>query len=82
MKERRGTVIIPRFKTEYGVELKETLSSMGMDIALDPQKADFYGMLQNDPKDAFSSKVSNTRHLLVLMKKERKQRLSLPLKWL
>jgi serine protease inhibitor len=39
---RQGTVVLPRFKLEYGVELKEALKALGMRAAFG--KADFSGM--------------------------------------
>lgn len=39
-----GGVRIPRFELEYGLELKDVLSSMGMGIAFDPGRADFSNM--------------------------------------
>ncbi|ODU24294.1 MAG: hypothetical protein ABS95_02010 [Verrucomicrobia bacterium SCN 57-15] len=41
--EREGTVVIPKFKIEYGVELKGTLQALGMKHAFD-NKADFSGI--------------------------------------
>jgi len=40
--EREGTVVLPRFKVEYGVELKEPLKALGMRAAFG--KADFSGI--------------------------------------
>jgi serpin B len=40
--EREGTVVLPRFKLEYGVELKEPLKTLGMRAAFG--KADFSGI--------------------------------------
>jgi serine protease inhibitor len=40
--EREGTVVLPRFKLEYGVELKGSLKAMGMRAAFG--KADFSGI--------------------------------------
>jgi serine protease inhibitor len=40
--ERRGTVVLPRFKLEYGVELKQPLRTLGMRAAFG--KADFSGL--------------------------------------
>lgn len=40
--EREGTVVLPRFKLEYGVELKEPLKALGMKAAFG--KADFSGI--------------------------------------
>jgi serpin B len=39
---RQGTVVLPRFKLEYGVELKQTLKALGMRAAFG--KADFSGI--------------------------------------
>ena len=40
--KREGSVVLPRFKVEYGVEFKEPLKAMGMRAAFG--KADFSGM--------------------------------------
>jgi len=40
--DREGTVVLPRFKVEYGVELKEPLKALGMRAAFG--KADFSGI--------------------------------------
>ena len=40
--EREGTVVLPRFKLEYGVELKKPLKALGMRAAFD--NADFSGI--------------------------------------
>jgi serpin B len=40
--EREGTVVLPRFKVEYGVELKEPLKALGMSAAFGG--ADFSGI--------------------------------------
>ena len=40
--EREGTVVLPRFKVEYGVELKEPLKALGMQAAFG--NADFSGI--------------------------------------
>lgn len=49
---REGTVVLPRFKLEYGVELKQPLKSLGMRAAF--AKADFSGM---SPQPLFVSAV-------------------------
>lgn len=36
-----GTIVLPRFTVEYGVELGGALKSLGMGIAFDPTEADF-----------------------------------------
>ncbi len=45
-RRREGTVQIPRFKLEYGTDLKQPLSALGMAPAFDLQKANFSGMGQ------------------------------------
>ncbi len=44
--DREGTVVLPKFKLEYGVELEQSLKSMGMKTAFDdrPGRADFSGI--------------------------------------
>ena len=44
--EREGTVVLPRFKVEYGVELKEPLKALGMRAAFG--KADLSGISDRD----------------------------------
>jgi serpin B len=39
-----GTVVIPKFKIEYSVELKKPLESLGMKLAFDAGHADFSGI--------------------------------------
>jgi serine protease inhibitor len=43
-KSAEGTVVIPRFKVEYGIELKKPLESLGMKLAFDSGRADFSGI--------------------------------------
>ena len=44
--DREGTVVLPKFKLEYGVELEQPLKAMGMKTAFDdrPGNADFSGI--------------------------------------
>ena len=42
--EKEGTLMLPRFKLEYGVELKEPLQALGMKSAFDAAAADFSGI--------------------------------------
>jgi len=37
----KGEIVLPRFKMDYGKELKDALASLGMGIAFDQMKADF-----------------------------------------
>jgi serine protease inhibitor len=39
-----GTIVIPKFKVEYGIELKRPLESLGMKLAFDAGHADFSGI--------------------------------------
>ncbi|WP_421658749.1 serpin family protein [Leptothermofonsia sp. ETS-13] len=43
-RSRPGTVQIPRFKLEYDIELKRTLSALGMAVAFDGSRSDFSGI--------------------------------------
>lgn len=45
--EREGTVVLPKFRIEYGVELKQALQALGMKTAFD-KRADFSG-ISNEP---------------------------------
>lgn len=40
---------LPRFRAEYGVNLRETLQQMGMEMAFDPYAANFTGMISPGP---------------------------------
>jgi len=42
--ENEGTVVLPKFKLEYSVELNQPLQAMGMKTAFDPTNADFSGI--------------------------------------
>ena len=54
---RKGEVIIPKFKFEYGASLKNTLSTMGMGIAFDRASADFRKMVDMRGVNAFIGDV-------------------------
>ncbi|MFO7674807.1 MAG: serpin family protein [bacterium] len=45
LRMRRGEVVLPRFRLEYAKKLNDALKRVGMDIAFDPARADFHGML-------------------------------------
>lgn len=47
--EKQGRVGLPRFKMEFGADLKEALSEMGMGIAFDEDRADFGLMCERMP---------------------------------
>jgi serpin B len=42
--EKEGTVVLPKFKLEYSVELKQPLQALGMKTAFGPLGADFSGI--------------------------------------
>jgi serine protease inhibitor len=42
---RQGSVALPKFKMEYSEELKQALSSLGLGIAFDPERAQFSRMI-------------------------------------
>ncbi len=44
LRSTEGNIVLPRFKLEYEVTLNSTLETLGMEIAFDPQRADFSGM--------------------------------------
>jgi len=41
---KEGTLVLPKFKLEYSVELKQPLQALGMKMAFDLDKADFSGI--------------------------------------
>jgi serpin B len=45
--EKEGTLVLPKFKLEYSVELAPPLRSLGMKMAFDMQQADFSGIAPN-----------------------------------
>lgn len=45
MSAKQGTIVLPRFKSDYSASLKRTLSALGMSIAFSPS-ADFSGMVK------------------------------------
>jgi serine protease inhibitor len=42
-----GEIVLPRFKIEYETSLNDTLKSLGMGVAFDPDGADFTGMIKS-----------------------------------
>jgi serpin B len=42
--EKEGTLVLPKFKLEYSVELKQPLQALGMKTAFNPTNADFSGI--------------------------------------
>ncbi len=54
--KRKVQVFLPRFKIEFGLDLKRALKSMGMPLAFDEHRADFSGMT-DDPQGLYIAKV-------------------------
>ena len=48
LRSREGQLWLPRFTMEYEQSLNEALSRLGMDIAFDEGRADFFGMIPRD----------------------------------
>ncbi|RKJ62196.1 hypothetical protein D7X33_26520 [Butyricicoccus sp. 1XD8-22] len=57
--ETEGTILLPKFKLEYEVELKETLESLGMSSAFN-KNANFSNMIQEAQEIAISSVKQKT----------------------
>ncbi|MDG2617341.1 serpin family protein [Thermoleptolyngbya sichuanensis XZ-Cy5] len=55
-RRREGMVKLPRFNTEFSVELNDALKSLGMAIAFDPDQADFSAMIN---AQAFINRVQH-----------------------
>jgi serpin B len=52
-----GDIKIPRFKMDFESSLNQTLKALGMDLAFNPNRADFSGM--RDQRDLFISEVKH-----------------------
>ena len=55
---------LPKFEAEWRGELKDLLSQMGLDLAFDPERADF-SALGNSPADYFLSQVLHATRIEV-----------------
>jgi len=55
--EKEGTVMLPRFKLEYSVELIQPLQALGMKLAFDSKHADFSGIC---PEHCISQALQKT----------------------
>lgn len=49
-KQTEGDVVIPRFKSEYEVSLNDALKALGLEVAFDPDRANFEGMRAIPPR--------------------------------
>lgn len=56
---------IPKFKSEYSVELNDTLKNMGMTDAFDPEKADFSGIGTSDRGNLYIDMVLHKTYIEV-----------------
>lgn len=56
---------IPKFESEYSVEMSEILKSMGMTDAFDADRADFTGLGQSDAGNIFISRVIHKTYIAV-----------------
>ena len=56
-KSEKTDIYLPKFKIEYGVELSETLKSMGMVNAFDPATADFSNMINSSSVRPYINRV-------------------------
>ena len=59
---------IPKFEVEYGTELSEVLSGMGMDDAFDPERADFGSLGTSDSGGLYISQVIHKTFIAVAEK--------------
>jgi serine protease inhibitor len=64
MRREDGKIILPKFKLTYGKSLRDTLTSMGMGIAFDPQRADFSG-ITSEPAKMWISFVEHSTYMKV-----------------
>ena len=53
-----GVIVLPRFRVEYEILLNESLKTLGMGVAFDPDRANFTGMFSGG-QNAFISKVKH-----------------------
>lgn len=66
LQSRAGEIVLPRFTYDSTLNLKKTLSALGMEIAFDENRADFTGMAESDHgEDLFISDVVQKSHIAV-----------------
>ena len=56
---------IPKFKSEYSIELKDTLQNMGMTDAFDEEQADFRGIGTSDNGNIYINMVLHKTYIEV-----------------
>ena len=59
---------VPKFEVEYGTELSEVLSGMGMNDAFDPERADFSGLGTSNRGNVYISQVLHKTFISVAEK--------------
>lgn len=59
---------VPKFEVEYGTELSEVLSSMGMNDAFDPERADFSGLGTSNRGNVYIGQVLHKTFISVAEK--------------
>jgi len=65
MESRRVQISIPKFKTEFTIELTNILSQMGIQTAFNPDKAEFTNMFTDTQKKIFISNVIHKSYINV-----------------
>lgn len=61
-RETRLQLSIPRFRMEYALRMNEALQAMGMQVAFDPARADFGGMLPREFLQANNAYITRVQH--------------------
>lgn len=59
-----GTIVLPRFKLEYEVDLNDALKALGLGVAFTGGRANFQGMFSK-PQDAYINKVKHKTYVEV-----------------
>lgn len=54
---KEGSIVLPRFKLEYDIELNDALKALGMEVAFAPDRANFTGMTSNPADSAYINQV-------------------------
>jgi serpin B len=61
-----GTLYFPKFTLEYKIKLNDVLKALGMEIAFDPERADFSGIAEVNPlANLYISKVLHKTYIKV-----------------
>ena len=65
IRQSRALVTMPRFKFEYGEKLNDALTTLGMGIAFDRTRADFYRIANVRPERLYISRVEQKTFISV-----------------